>query len=115
MQFRAPYGIRTEYRNVTRYTRWVIQGFTDKDAEKLFGGRRVKKYGSDLCGRALQKLLILNAANDINDLRMPPGNRLEALTGDRKGQHSIRVNDQHRICFTWTPAGPTDVEIVDYH
>ena len=58
---------------------------------------------------------MLNAANDINDLRMPPGNRLEALAGDRKGQHSIRVNDQYRICFTWTPAGPTDVEIVDYH
>ena len=58
---------------------------------------------------------MLNAANQINDLRMPPGNRLEALAGDRKGQHSIRINDQYRICFVWTAAGPRDVQIVDYH
>jgi proteic killer suppression protein len=66
--------------------------------------------------RAAQKRLrLLNAATTINDLRIPPGNRLEKLTGDRAGQHSIRVNDQYRICFSWTAAGPTDVEIVDYH
>ena len=93
----------------------MIQTFADKDAEQLFSGRRVKKYGPDLSDRALQKLLMLNAANVINDLRMPPGNRLEALSGDRKGQHSIRINDQYRICFTWTATGPHDVEIVDYH
>lgn len=102
-------------RNATRYTSWVIQAFADKDAEKLFNGRRVKKYGPELCERALQKLLMLHAANEISDLRMPPGNRLEALVGDRKGQHSIRINDQFRLCFVWTVAGPTDVEIVDYH
>lgn len=58
---------------------------------------------------------MLNAANVLNDLTMPPGNRLEPLAGDRKGQHSIRVNDQYRICFTWTPSGSTRVEITDYH
>jgi proteic killer suppression protein len=87
----------------------VIQAFADKDTEKLFNGRRVKKYSSELSDRALQKLLMLNAANQISDLRMPPGNRLEALAGDRKGQYSIR------ICFVWTAAGPRDVQIVDYH
>jgi proteic killer suppression protein len=93
----------------------VIQAFADKDTEKLFNGRRVKKYSSELSDRALQKLLMLNAANQISDLKMPPGNRLEALVGDRKGQHSIRINDQYRICFVWTAAGPRDVQIVDYH
>lgn len=93
----------------------MIQAFADKDTEKLFNGRRVKKYGPELSDRALQKLLMLNAANQISDLRMPPGNRLEALVGDRKGQHSIRINDQYRICFVWTAAGPRDVQIVDYH
>lgn len=93
----------------------MIQAFADKDTENLFNGRRVKKYSSELSGRALQKLLMLNAANHISDLRMPPGNRLEALVGDRDGQHSIRINDQYRICFVWTAAGPRDVQIVDYH
>lgn len=62
-----------------------------------------------------KKLRLLNAAGTLGDLRVPPGNRLEKLTGNRAGQHSIRVNDQFRICFTWTAGGPTDVEIVDYH
>ena len=93
----------------------MVQAFADKDTENLFNGRRVKKYSSELSGRALQKLLMLNAANHISDLRMPPGNRLEALVGDRNGQHSIRINDQYRICFVWTAAGPRDVQIVDYH
>lgn len=61
------------------------------------------------------KLLLLDAAADLGDLRVPPGNRLEELKGDRSGQHSIRINDQWRICFVWTPSGPRDVEIVDYH
>jgi proteic killer suppression protein len=93
----------------------VIQTFADKDTEKLFGGTRVKKFGPELSNKALQKLLMLNAANELSDLRMPPGNRLESLIGDRKGQHSIRINNQYRICFTWSAAGPQDVEIVDYH
>lgn len=93
----------------------MIQSFGDKDTEKLFNGRRVAKFGADLAERGLQKLLMVNAATSIEDLRMPPGNRLEALTGGRKGQHSIRINDQYRICFTWTAVGPEAVEIVDYH
>jgi proteic killer suppression protein len=64
---------------------------------------------------ANRKLLILDAAENVNDLRAPPGNRLEQLRGDRSGQHSIRINNQWRICFTWTSAGPADVEITDYH
>jgi proteic killer suppression protein len=88
---------------------------SDKDAEKLFNGRRVKKYSPEFSDRVLQKLLMLNAANQVSDLRTPPGNRLEALVGDRKSQYSIRINDQYRICFVWTAAGPGDVHIVDYH
>lgn len=64
---------------------------------------------------AQKKLRLLNAAETINDMRIPPGNRLEKLSGDRDGQYSIRINDQYRICFIWTAAGPTDVQIVDYH
>lgn len=64
---------------------------------------------------ALKKLRLLNAAHVLNDLRVPPGNRLEALKGDRKGLHSIRINDQWRVCFTWTAQGPEGIEIVDYH
>ena len=93
----------------------MIQTFADKDTEKLFNGRRVTMYSPELSDPALQKLLMLNAANQISDLRMPPGNRLEALVGDRKGQYSIRINAQYRICFVWTAAGPRDVQIVDYH
>jgi proteic killer suppression protein len=64
---------------------------------------------------AMRKLAMLNAAAMLDDLKVPPGNRLEALAGDRKGQHSIRVNDQWRVCFKWAKAGPADVEIIDYH
>jgi toxin HigB-1 len=76
--------------------------------------RTVKKFAR-IKDQALRKLDMLNAATSLNDLRMPPGNRLEALTGDRRGQHSIRINDQWRACFAWTSRGPADVEIVDYH
>ncbi|ORV97916.1 type II toxin-antitoxin system RelE/ParE family toxin [Mycobacterium kyorinense] len=93
----------------------MIQSFGDKDTERLFHGRRIAKFGPDLAKRALEKLLMVNAANVLNDLRVPPGNRLELLAGNRKGQHSIRINDQYRICFIWTPAGPEQVEITDYH
>ena len=75
----------------------------------------MRKFGSDLQRTAHRKLLILDAAETINDLRVPPGNRLEPLRGGRAGQHSIRVNDQWRICFVWSEAGPADVEITDYH
>ncbi|WP_343602916.1 type II toxin-antitoxin system RelE/ParE family toxin [Mycobacterium sp.] len=93
----------------------MIRSFDDKDTERLFHRRRIAKFGPDLTKRALEKLLMVNAAETLNDLTMPPGNRLEPLAGTRKGQHSIRINDQYRICFTWTRSGPAHVEITDYH
>lgn len=92
----------------------MIVGFGDAATERLFRGEVVKKLAG-IRAPALRKLDMLAAAKTLNDLRAPPANRLEALKGDRKGQHSIRVNDQWRICFVWTANGPTDVEIVDYH
>ncbi len=92
----------------------VIKTFCGKDTEALFRGERVKQF-VNIQTIAMRKLAILNQAVRLDDLRVPPGNRLEALAGDRAGQHSIRVNDQFRVCFRWTTAGPQDVEIVDYH
>jgi len=80
----------------------------------MFGGTRVARF-ANIQAVAMRKLAILNQAGRLDDLRVPPGNKLEALRGDRVGQHSIRVNDQFRVCFRWTEAGPEDVEIVDYH
>ncbi len=93
----------------------MILSFRDKTTEAVFDGETPKGFPSDLVKVARRKLRYLNAAADLADLRSPPGNRLEALAGDRKGQHSIRINDQFRICFVWTSRGPADVEIVDYH
>ena len=93
----------------------MIISFADTSAELVWRRERVKKLSPELQRMAYRKLLILDAADFLNDLRRPPGNRLEALSGDREGQHSIRVNDQWRICFVWTAAGPTEIEIVDYH
>ena len=93
----------------------MIQSFKNSDTEKVWNRERLKGFGTELQRSAHRKLLILDAAESINDLRVPPGNRLEALRGARSGQHSIRVNDQWRICFIWTDTGPTAVEIVDYH
>lgn len=93
----------------------MIKSFRDRITEAVFNGESPKGFPSDLVKVARRKLGYLDAALDLRDLRLPPGNRLEALGGDRKGQHSIRVNDQFRICFLWTPQGPNDVEITDYH
>ncbi len=93
----------------------MIKGFKDRDTEAVFKGESPKGFPSDLIKVARRKLAYLDAAVDLRDLRVPPGNKLEALSGGRKGQHSIRVNDQFRICFCWTPEGPTDVEMTDYH
>jgi toxin HigB-1 len=93
----------------------VIESFKDSDTERVWRRQHVRRFGADLQRIANRKLLMLDAAETLADLRVPPGNRLEALRGDRVGQHSIRVNDQWRICFTWTPAGPANVEITDYH
>ena len=93
----------------------MIKSFRDRDTERLFQRERVRKFGSAVRRMALRKLLILDAAEQIGDLRVPPGNRLEKLRGDRSGGYSIRVNDQWRICFRWHAGNAYEVEIVDYH
>ena len=92
----------------------MIRSFTDADTEALFRDELVPRLRS-IERPARRKLLYLNRARVLQDLRVPPGNRLEALRGDRKGQHSIRINEQWRICFRWRDDGVHDVEIVDYH
>jgi proteic killer suppression protein len=93
----------------------VLRSFGDKDTERVWCRECSRRLDSTTQRAALRKLLILDAAETLNDLKIPPGNRLEKLRGDRAGQHSIRVNEQWRICFRWTPAGPEGVQIVDYH
>ena len=93
----------------------MLQSFRDKDTERVWRRQRLRKLDESTQRMALRKLLILDAADALADLRVPPGNRLEKLRGDRGDEYSIRVNRQWRICFRWTGAGPEDVEIVDYH
>lgn len=93
----------------------MIAGFRDKEAATIWVGRRSRRLPGDIQTAALRKLRLLNAAQSLADLRVPPANRLEALKGDRSGQHSIRINDQWRICFIWREGHAHEVEIVDYH
>ena len=93
----------------------VIRSFAGTETEKIYRGLVSRRLPQNLQSIMHRKLVMVNAAATLEDLRVPPGNRLEALKGDRKGQHSIRVNQQWRICFRWTESGPSDVEIVDYH
>lgn len=93
----------------------MIRSFKDKLAEAVFNGENPKGFQSDLLKVARRKLCYLNAAHTLTDLKVPPANHLEKLTGNREGQHSIRINDQFRVCFVWTEEGPTRVEIADYH
>jgi proteic killer suppression protein len=93
----------------------MIQNFADSETERVWNGVQSRRLPVTMQSVALRKLRLLNQARALADLRVPPGNRLELLRGDRAGQHSIRVNDQWRICFVWTEGGPADVEIVDYH
>lgn len=93
----------------------MLRSFRDRDTEQVWQRLAVRKLGPDVQRAALRKLVILDAAESLQDLRVPPGNRLEKLKGARLGQHSIRINDQWRICFHWTTGGPEDVEITDYH
>ncbi|NOU29000.1 MAG: excinuclease ABC subunit A [Polyangiaceae bacterium] len=92
----------------------MIRSFRCSDTERLFSGRSVARF-ANMRAVAERKLAMLDAATSVADLRVPPGNRLERLAGDRAGQHSIRINDQFRICFRWGDDGPEAVEIVDYH
>lgn len=93
----------------------MIKGFRDKDTDRLFQRQAVRKLGTGVQRVALRKLRMLDAAMRLSDVRVPPGNRLERLRGNRAGQHSIRINDQWRICFRWHEGDAYDVEIVDYH
>lgn len=93
----------------------MIRSFGDEQTRLVWEREHVRRLSPDVQRVAHKKLRLLNAADTLNDLRSPPGNRLEKLTGSRKGQHSIRINNQFRVCFTWTAAGPSQVHIVDYH
>jgi len=93
----------------------MIVSFRDKETEKLWQSGRSRRLPSDLQLRAFKKLAILNAAVVLDNLKVPKGNQLEALRGDRMGQHSIRINDQYRVCFVWRDGNALEVEIVDYH
>jgi toxin HigB-1 len=93
----------------------MIQSFKDKEAERIFKRQRSRKLPHDIQQVAFRKLRMLNRAMTLNDLRVPPANRLEKLKGDRTGQYSIRINDQWRICFEWQDGDAYDVEIEDYH
>jgi toxin HigB-1 len=101
--------------NVTRYDGLVIRSFRDRNTKAVWHRRYVKKLSPELSRLAYNKLVLINAAESISDLRVPPGNRLEKLSGNRAGQYSVRVNDQWRICFTWSARGAGNVELVDYH
>jgi proteic killer suppression protein len=93
----------------------MIRTFRDRLTVNAFDGKAGKGFPANILKIARRKLEMLNAASILDDLRAPPGNRLEALSGNRRGKHSIRVNDQYRICFIWTDEGPTEVELTDYH
>lgn len=93
----------------------MIRSFADAETEKVFRRERSRVLPPDVQRRAHRKLLLVNAAERVDDLRVPPGNRLERLKGDRAGQYSIRVNEQWRICFRWSGGDAFNVEITDYH
>jgi proteic killer suppression protein len=93
----------------------MLESFRCGETERIFRREYSRRLPTDIQKTAFRKLRMLNRSSTIDDLRVPPGNRLEALSGNRKGQHSIRINDQWRICFVWRNGGAYDVEIVDYH
>lgn len=98
-----------------RYNHFMIGAFADKEAERIWRGQRSRKLPQDMQQVARRKLRMLHNATSLDDLRVPPGNRLERLSGDRQGQYSIRINEQWRICFHWQMNQAWDVAIVDYH
>lgn len=105
-----------ETHNAQRYyIAWMIRSFRDPESEKVFRRESSRRFSTPVAHMALRKLLVLDAAETRDDLRVPPGNRLEKLKGRRAGQHSIRINRQWRICFVWRGSDAHDVQIVDYH
>jgi len=103
------------YSNARRYYGLVIRGFRDGETERVFRRERSRRLPPDVQRRAHRKLLLLDAAESVEDLRVPPGNRLERLRGERAGQYRIRINDQWRVCFRWARGDAYDVEITGYH
>jgi toxin HigB-1 len=101
--------------NVLRYRECVLRSFRDRDTEAIWRRQRSRRLDGPVQRVAWRKLALLDAAETLTDLLIPPGNRLEKLTGGRAGQYSIRINQQWRICFVWSDAGPEHIEIVDYH
>jgi len=93
----------------------MMRDFADTETERIFGRERSRRLPSDIQQTALRKLRMQDNATNLNDLRVPPGNRLERLAGDREGQYSIRINEQWRICFKWQAGDAYEVEVVDYH
>jgi toxin HigB-1 len=93
----------------------MIASFRDRETEELWKSGKSRRIPANLRRRAFKKLAILNAAISLDNLKIPPGNQLEALSGDRAGEHGIRINDQYRLCFVWRDGNAFDVEIVDYH
>jgi proteic killer suppression protein len=93
----------------------MIRSFRDRESARVWDGMRSRRLPAEIQDAALRKLRLLSAASRLEDLRVPPGNRLEALSGDRRGAYSIRINQQWRICFRWLNGGAEDVEICDYH
>jgi proteic killer suppression protein len=100
---------------VSRYYPFMIKSFRCRETERLFLRQGSSRFSADVHRLALRKLFLLDAAERLGDLRIPPGNRLEKLTGNRQGQYSIRINDQWRICFRWSEGDAYEVEIADYH
>ncbi len=101
--------------HVTRYTTFMIRSFANKETETLFSTGASRRFSPALVSRALRKLDMLDAATCVDDMRLPPSNRLHLLKGDRKGQYSVSINDQWRICFRFEGSDAFDVEICDYH
>ena len=112
---RDPKSITLDVNNASRYSWEVIRSFADPDTERLFRREGVRRWSRDLQRAALRKLVVVDAADALDDLRVPPGNHLEKLSGKRAGHYSIRVNDQWRVCFRWRDRDAFDVELVDYH
>ncbi len=107
--------VTLDINNAARYGWLVIASFADSESERLFRGQHSRRLPAEVQRRALRKLVVLNAATRLSDLSSPPGNRLEALKGERAGRHSIRINDQFRIVFRWDGGNAYEVEVVDYH